>query len=378
MRLLILTETFHPDTTGGAGRVAAEEARQLAALGVEVRVLTRLTERATEREEDRDGYRIFRFPAERGLPHQLFLSTRQGVSTCLTAATADWRPDLVDIHQPHVGFHLLRCPGLCSVPLVYHFHSSWADELKAKGGRNRLLAPLAARMEKRVLKQCDAVVVLSEYSRGRVDKLARRGPVTVVPGGVDLDRFPLKPDAPANPTPVLLTVRNLVRRMGLDLLLDAAGLLMHQGRDYRLLIAGHGPLRHELEVLARPLGERCRFLGSVAESDLARLYQEADLFVLPTAAIEGFGLVILEAFASGTPVVGTPVGAIPEQVARQGEGYVAEEASATGLARAIARFLDRPDRIAPARLRALAADLSWRRRAERLLDLYQQVIAGRR
>ncbi len=65
-------------------------------------------------------------------------------------------------------------------------------------------------------------------------------------------------------------------------------------------------------VQERHLGECVRFLGYVPDRDLPSYYQAADFFVLPTRELEGFGLVILESLACGTPVLGTPVGAIPE------------------------------------------------------------------
>ena len=185
----------------------------------------------------------------------------------------------------------------------------------------------------------------------------------IVPGGVDLERFPLKPERPRHAPPAILTVRNLVRRMGLDALIDAAILLKESGIDFELGIGGEGPLNQELRNLARPLGAACRFLGRIPEEKLPEYYRAADLFVLPTAAIEGFGLVILEAFASGTPVLGTPIGAIPELVGLQGEGYLSTGITAPEIADAIRHFLTRPDPVSTSALRQIAEDYSWSRRA---------------
>jgi glycosyltransferase involved in cell wall biosynthesis len=174
--------------------------------------------------------------------------------------------------------------------------------------------------------------------------------------------------------PAILTVRNLVRRMGLDALIDAAIMLKDSGVAFELGIGGEGPLNQELRERARPLGAACRFLGRIPEERLAEYYRAADLFVLPTAAIEGFGLVILEAFASGTPVLGTPIGAIPELVGLQGDGYLSTGITALEIADAIRHFLTRTDPIAPAALRGLAEAYSWTRRAEAMTRIYEHLV----
>jgi glycosyltransferase involved in cell wall biosynthesis len=99
--------------------------------------------------------------------------------------------------------------------------------------------------------------------------------------------------------------------MGLEILLRAFRLLAREVPDLHLAIGGSGPLEGMLRALRGSLGlsDRVRFLGYVPEAALPGLYAAADLFVLPTEQLEGFGLVTVEALACGTPVVGTPVGA---------------------------------------------------------------------
>ena len=128
--------------------------------------------------------------------------------------------------------------------------------------------------------------------------------------------------------------------MGIDRLLRALPLL---GRDdVTLVVAGTGSLAGELPRLAAELGvaERVLFLGRVADdARLADWYRAADLFVLPTSAYEGFGMATAEALASGTPVVGTAVGATPELLAPLDPRLVAASADPTALANAIGEAL---------------------------------------
>ena len=100
--------------------------------------------------------------------------------------------------------------------------------------------------------------------------------------------------------------------MGLESLISAVRLL-DDVAGLRVAIAGQR-LRVQLETMRDKLGlgDRVALLGRVSDDELPLWYRAADLFVLPTLAYEGFGLVTAEALASGTPVVGTPVGATPE------------------------------------------------------------------
>src|SRR5206468_3423757 len=113
---------------------------------------------------------------------------------------------------------------------------------------------------------------------------------------------------------VIFCARRLVQRMGIDHLIQAMQRISARVPDAVLYIAGGGPLRSQLEQLASGLGlTRCvHFLGRVSNEDLVRWYQAADLSIVPTLTLEGFGLVTVEALACGTPVIGTPYGGTKE------------------------------------------------------------------
>jgi len=182
-------------------------------------------------------------------------------------------------------------------------------------------------LEKRILFKAMKVFVLSDYSRQQVSAIHQLPPerVMMIPGGIDLSRFHLPNggkttikkglDFPLDKT-AFLTVRNLVPRMGIENLIEAfkaSHILREKGL---LFIGGEGLLKEPLRALVEKHGleKSIRFLGRISEEDLPLYYQAADFFLLPTRELEGFGLVILEAMASGTPVLGTPVGAIPETI----------------------------------------------------------------
>jgi glycosyltransferase involved in cell wall biosynthesis len=141
--------------------------------------------------------------------------------------------------------------------------------------------------------------------------------------------------------PILITTRRLVARMGLENLVRAMAIVRDKGIDALLLIAGKGYLQHDLEKLITELGleSNVRLLGFVPEETLPVYLASADLFVLPTEALEGFGLATIEALAVGLPVVGTPVGATPEILRRLDPGLITQSAAPDALAQCLTYWL---------------------------------------
>jgi glycosyltransferase involved in cell wall biosynthesis len=109
-------------------------------------------------------------------------------------------------------------------------------------------------------------------------------------------------------------MRRLVKRMGLEVLLDAFGRIQADFPDATLRLAGSGPLEASLKDQARQRGldRAVQFLGRVSDEDLVRHYQASDITMVPTVALEGFGLITVESLACGTPVVGTAEGGTAE------------------------------------------------------------------
>jgi glycosyltransferase involved in cell wall biosynthesis len=299
------------------------------------------------------------------------------------------RFDVAVLHQPFSGLGVLLAPGSRSIPKAYVFHSPWAQEYAVRGtGRGALAGAgrfLRRWVERRALRASRRIFVLSRFMAGRLEAehpgLSARA--VVLPGGVALDRFApaddreaLKRSLSIRPGGVLLVaIRDLEPRMGLDNLLRAFREVSREREDATLLIGGDGPMRSELAGLAAGLGlgDSVRFEGYIPEARLPLYYQAADFCVLPTRALEGFGLVTAEALACGTPVLGTPVGATPELLAALQPDLLFEGVEPPALARGILAHLRRARhdpggyRILRARCREYAAArFGWDRIAERL------------
>ena len=240
------------------------------------------------------------------------------------------------------------------------------------------------------MRRCARIVVLSEFIKRRVlithDVPESR--LHIIPGAADPTQF-RPPDDPVevrrqlqlpHNQVLLLTVRNLVSRMGLENLLHAIEKLGEDARDLLVLIGGEGPLRPALEQLIRDLRltDHVRLLGFIPEDRLSKYYQAADLVLMPTLELEGFGLVTVEALACGTPVLGTPVGAIPEVLARLDSALLTDgsdaKALATGIRRILRRFRDQPgeqERLSRKARSLVEKDYNWDRHSEQLETILQ-------
>jgi glycosyltransferase involved in cell wall biosynthesis len=252
----------------------------------------------------------------------------------------------------HFAMHAFPVlPQVARHPLVVHFQGPWGQESRVEGA-GHLAVLTKETVERAVYGRAAHAIVLSAAFR---DVLAHRFRVPmqrihVIPGGVDVDRFagtvlPRRKCRRALgwPTdrPIVLCVRRLVRRVGVDTLVEAAVSLRARVPDVLVLIAGTGPLDGELQarITALGLGHHVRLLGFVPDDTLPVAYRAADLSVVPTSSLEGFGLVTVESLASGTPCVVTPVGGLTDVVAPFAPQLVTDSASAADIAAVLAAAL---------------------------------------
>jgi glycosyltransferase involved in cell wall biosynthesis len=230
---------------------------------------------------------------------------------------------------------------------VVHFHGPWADESATEGEGKRSVFFKRA-IERAIYASARRFIVLSQAFR---DVLVRRyrvreDRIEIVPGGVQADIFHTdlsRAEAREklgwpNDRAILVTVRRLARRMGLENLVDAVDQLRKREPGILAVIAGTGPLAAGLAELVeqRNLKNHVKLAGFVPDADLPLVYRAADLSVVPSIALEGFGLVVLESLAAGTPAVVTPIGGLPEVVSGLSKDLILDGSSAKHLAEGLA------------------------------------------
>lgn len=321
-----------------------------------------------------DGRDVFH-PSYAVLPRRLFY-TRVGRSMARASGRVferivrDQRPSFVHVHTLYpagaAGRLLARRHGL---PYVVTIHGS---DLYTNITRESWEAEVLP-----VVRDAAAVICVSErLARDAIERIgADPSRTLVIPNTFDTSTFELRTVPPSGET--LLSVGRLVDVKAHSVLLEAVAALAGERPRLRLRVVGEGPERGSLEAQARDLGiaDRVVFLGALPREQLSAEYRSADLFVLPSLR-EGFGVVLIEALASGTPVVATRSGG-PESIVDASLGELAEPGDAPSLARAIVRALERITEFEPTLLSRTMHDRYHPDVVgERLVRLYREVVAG--
>ncbi|HEX8912286.1 MAG TPA: glycosyltransferase family 4 protein [Humisphaera sp.] len=367
---------WFPETgNGGLDRVFHDLLAHLPAVGARCRALTTGTPAVARH----TGGAVRAFAPESAGT----VSRMRAVRHAVADAIRERRPDVVATHFALYAYPVLR--RLAKLPLVVHFQGPWGQESLSAGG-SRAGGWAKGRIERIVYRRADRLIVLTD-AFGRVLREQFGVPaarIRVVPPGVDVDRFDVgcgRREArerlgwPAD-RPVVLAVRRLVPRMGLDDLVSAMTAVRARVPDAMLMIAGRGPMRDELtrRVAEAGLADHVRLLGFVPDDDLPLAYRAADVSVVPTVRWEGFGLIAAESLAAGTPSIVTPVDGLPDVVRDLSEALVLPTTGPAAIASRVADALrgrvDLPDAAA---CRAYARSrFAWPAAARRVRDVYAE------
>jgi glycosyltransferase involved in cell wall biosynthesis len=310
------------------------------------------------------------------------LALKLGNAGPLARRLAKLRPKLLHAHFGTDGLLALLLARALGVPLVttlrgYDVHRSRAALLLS----GRLSWMRYALGQRRLMEEGALFLAVSDALRSRAAALGFPEDRLVTHcNGVDLGVFHPAPTPPSER--MVLHVGRLVEKKGTALLIDAFARLEAPGAS--LVIVGDGPLRGELERRAASLGERVRFLGHLAPDEIAALMRRAWLLAAPSLTArdgdaEGLPNVVVEAAASGLPVVASAHAGIPEAVEHEASGLVVPEGEVAPLAEALQALLASPDlqrayALAARKLAEMRFDS--RQQAERLEGLYDSVVAA--
>jgi glycogen(starch) synthase len=352
-RVLILSWEYPPIVEGGLSRAVRKLSEGLVGQGVEVHVLTRGGGRLAA-EEDRHGVTVHRvrepdFPKD---DLDAFISWVDHMNDDMRAAGAQLAErldfDLVHSHDWLVAraarrlARSMRVPWLVTVHATeYGRHQGWVD----KHPQSHIHA-----VERRMVRDADRVITCTHYMRRHVAEAFAIDPgkVTAIPNGIDpsdlhpVDDLPRLRRRYAQPHErLILLVGRLVYEKGFHLALDALPGLIERLGNVRFLIAGSGTAEAELKAQAERLGlmPHGTFIGWTGDEELHSLYRIADLCLVPSI-YEPFGLVALEAMASGCPCIVADTGGLREVVPGGGRvGMRFRPRDPASLARMAARLL---------------------------------------
>lgn len=226
------------------------------------------------------------------------------------------------------------------------------------------------------IRHATRVVCVSDYGRSQLMAIVEPNhwpKIDVVHCGVNLDDFPVQQGVRRDDRVRILNVGRLVSVKGQTLLLEAVKLAGERGLDVNLTIVGDGPLMGPLRDTARRLdiADRVVFAGAVGQDDITAHYQAADLFCLPSLR-EGVPVVLMEAMASGVPVIASQIMGIPELVEDEVTGLLVPPGRADLMAQAIIRLAgdaDLRERVVDAARARIAAEYEVRRCARHLASV---------
>jgi glycosyltransferase involved in cell wall biosynthesis len=239
---------------------------------------------------------------------------------------------------------------------------------------------------KQNLREADRIIAVSGATKDYVLSLgAKPKKVKVLHNGVDLEKF--RPRAKkreemrrklgiSESAIVVLTVRRLVYKNGVDTLIEGANIAVKKNPRIVFLAVGKGPDSDGVKLRIQQLGieDNFKLAGFVSDADLPSYYNAADLFVLPSKSGEGLPLVALEAMACALPVIATDVGGIRE-VLKDDYGKLVPPNQPEALAEAVLDFAAQDFSQRKLELRAMMEEkFSWDTNVERLIEIYKELI----
>jgi len=375
MRICMYTETALP-ALGGQEMVIDALARQYLALGHEPVILAPPPRYLTTADHE------LPYPVVR---HPRFLSTRhfmEWYKHWLQRAHRQHAFDLLHCHSVYpCGYLSALCRGRLGIPTVITSHGGDVHlagrRLSKPGLRERYAQSIAA---------ADALIAISRFTHdGYLQLCPSARNIVSIPNGVQLETF-IEPVArPRDLDPRIeaggyfLFIGRLHPRKGVDVLLEALAQLPGRRRA-KLVIAGDGDEREALEQLCRrhDLQQQVHFVGAARGADKVWLLQNSRFVVAPSRTWESFGLVVLESYAAGRPVIASALPGMMDLVEPGRTGLVVPPESPASLAQAIDMLLADEATTDQYGLhaRGVAAAFDWHSIAERHLELYGHLVGA--
>lgn len=364
-RILIFSLTYHPHV--GGAEVAIKEITDRLGSDYEFDMVTLRFDRALPAVERIGNITVHRIGpsvrnpkvSDRDMPFTLRFAKIIFPFTSLVRATQLHRERHYDaiwaMMANYAGFGALFFKYIFRIPFVLELQDGRAfQEMKSRQPALKFLWWLY----KRIYLKADMIKVVSHFIEREVRAIGYTGTIAVIPNAVDVAKFSaiipeeriieLKEKYGKRMGDVFLfTASRLVLSRGVE---DIIRALVHLPENVKLLIAGQGDDRAQLEGIAQAEGvlSRVIFAGHIDHTELPAYYKLSDIFVRPSI-IEGFGNSFVEAFAAGIPVVATPVGGIPDFLFdpdrspdMEPTGIFCEVRNPESVARAVSRYMSDP------------------------------------
>ena len=375
MKILILNSEY-PPLGGGAGNATANLARALAGNDVSIKVITAQFGQLP-RHEKSFGFEIYRIPAlrsrlDRSGPFEQFCFFVSSIFFSIKLFKS-WKPNLIwtffGIPCGAVGLVLKRLFG---IPFIISLRGGDVPGFRPYDFAfyHHLLAPLI----KHLWKKADAVVANSAGLRQLALNFYSEQEIYTIPNGVDLDFF--HPNERDWNAANILFLGRVVYQKGLDILIQSLDELRDQ--EWKLEIVGDGSYRETLLSLVAQYGleERVQFIDWQLKDALPSIYSRATIFVYPSRH-EGMPNSVLEAMASGLPIVATAIAGNEELVVPQKNGFLVKPEDVPDLANALRMLItdvEKRKTMGMASRKIVEENFDWRKSADQYMNLIKGLV----
>lgn len=280
-------------------------------------------------------------------------------------------PDVVHVHTSHslsffrASFYVLFSRYVWRTPVVLHVHGSSFDDFVNTN------YSLLEWYQGIVFGASCRVIALSTYWKGVLCNNMPESKIEIIPNAVDIDCFRYK-KTNTDSTPHVVFISNLIERKGVNELAESIRRLESKNTpEYRITIAGKGPLSEKVDQLSKEF-EHVEYRGFVSEAEKRAILESGTIYILPSYA-EGLPIAILEGMASGNAIISTTVGSIPEAVTAD-NGITIAPKNVDELEKAIQDLIASPEKTAKMgrRSRQMCEEqYSWDHVIDRLQEVYE-------
>ncbi len=277
-------------------------------------------------------------------------------------------PNVIHAHVYKAGVPAVILGAFTGIPVIITEHYSIFVSNDIRGKEN-IKAQFA-------FQNAQCVTAVSKFLATHIKKYAGEKQVKVVPNVVDHSLFH-PPDFISNNVPLkFITVAHLEKHKGIDYLIKAAEILKKKGYNFKVIIVGDGNKKYEYkrEILEKGLTEVVHLVGGKTHQEVAELMRRSDSFVLPSLG-ETFGVVLIEAMATGLPIITTDCGG-PSEIVDSESGIVIPPANEKALAQAMEKFIKGAVSFDRGKIYQKSLKFSYDSVGEKFLELYNELIKG--
>lgn len=384
MNILIGSHYFHPHL-GGIESVVESHAKFLAERGHNITILTSCVD-TTSMHSLQDGYRVLRYNAwnpleEIGVPYPIPhpIDAKNKIKKIFNSNDID----LVHTHGMNYLTTLMLLKYMPSdIPTVLHQHTPFVEYKSPLSIAEKINDNIISKWN---LRQADTVFCVSKNIENYINNLEESVDTKIMTNGVDLSNYHPKQasmiegfDCSSN-TPVFFTLSRMSQKKGVDILLEAIKNIDSSRINAHFAVAGDGPMRAEVEKTAKKV-DNMETLGRVSDDELIGYYAASDAFLFTSKSGEAFPtLTMIEAYASGTPVIGSKIGKNSKIVKNGWNSILVEPDNSNQLTTAIKKLATDDRKLSEMRTRARNSAeqyLSINSRIDRLESHYESLVSS--